>query len=334
MDPGMDGFPAHVFLSHSLSHSLPNAYAILGGWGNAWRDRREFVGAVDYAARYRLWTPTVHQLQGPLFARAVEAMLSCQRRDESPVSRLPDECLYYIFNMCRWDWFGDTPQTMQLRRRQSRRKAQQRAVRQAEALREASVQEMAPNAPASEEHDKDRSCCQQQRACVESTRRSGTDRDGGNGQESESEDEFGSDEEMADHERNSDALDEDAADDEDVDDEEDDNDDDEEDDDGDEDFVDDSDHISTGSEESDWERAHGYRADNRVLRVVLSDSEEDSDDSDEEIQLDTDALGGRGGWFRRSLNRIHVLRAMAHRTQDDHDRHGEELDDEEMEVEF
>jgi len=31
----------------------------------------------------------------------------CQRRWESPLSRLSDDCVFYILNMCRWDWMND-----------------------------------------------------------------------------------------------------------------------------------------------------------------------------------------------------------------------------------
>ena len=27
------------------------------GWGNAWRDQREFVGQLEYGAVYQLWNP-------------------------------------------------------------------------------------------------------------------------------------------------------------------------------------------------------------------------------------------------------------------------------------
>lgn len=36
------------------------------------------------------------------------------------LQRLPDECIFYILNMCRWDWFEDDAEEMsQIRRRLS-----------------------------------------------------------------------------------------------------------------------------------------------------------------------------------------------------------------------
>merc|ERR1712013_617817 len=50
-------------------------------------------------------------------------MFMCQRRWESPVSMLPDECLFYILHMCRWDWFDDTKKTILTGNSQQKRKA-------------------------------------------------------------------------------------------------------------------------------------------------------------------------------------------------------------------
>lgn len=82
------------------------------GWGNAWRDRREFVGQINYGTVYKLWNPDRHISFGCKFRKATESMLVLQRRYETPVSMLPDECIYYIMNMCRWDWFEDNPVQM------------------------------------------------------------------------------------------------------------------------------------------------------------------------------------------------------------------------------
>ena len=50
----------------------------------------------------------------------------CQRRSESPFAKLPDECVYYILNMCRWDWVNDTSDEMRRSQKQARRLARQR----------------------------------------------------------------------------------------------------------------------------------------------------------------------------------------------------------------
>jgi hypothetical protein len=99
------------------------------GWGNAWRDRREFVGQIIYGTVYKLWNPERHGYFGSNFQAATEALLMLQRRN-TVISCLPDECLFYILNMCRWDWFDDTgrglKQKYRARKRVEREKQRQR----------------------------------------------------------------------------------------------------------------------------------------------------------------------------------------------------------------
>eukprot|EP00980_Cylindrotheca_fusiformis_P004530 scaffold961_cov122-Cylindrotheca_fusiformis.AAC.38 len=90
------------------------------GWGNAWRDRREFVGRLQYGTVYKLWNPQVQPKFGSNFQNCSRTLSLCQRRWESPFSKLPDECIYYILNMCRWDWFDDDSDTMKERRRREK----------------------------------------------------------------------------------------------------------------------------------------------------------------------------------------------------------------------
>ena len=84
---------------------------------NGRRDRREFVGQLNYGVLYKLWNPERHNLFGTNFHKAAEGVLSLQRRSESPMSLLPDECVYYILNMCRWDWFDDDGRDLKRRAR-------------------------------------------------------------------------------------------------------------------------------------------------------------------------------------------------------------------------
>jgi hypothetical protein len=70
---------------------------------------------------YKLWNPEVHGRFGPNFSGAVHAMLVAQRR--YPVGKLPDECLYYIMNLCKWDWFDDASEQMKMKHRTRKRKA-------------------------------------------------------------------------------------------------------------------------------------------------------------------------------------------------------------------
>jgi len=90
------------------------------GWGNAWRDRREFVGRLAYGTVYKLWNPETQTKFGSCFQDGVRALLLCQRRWESPFSMLPDEAIFYILNMCRWDWFNDNTNTMKDRRKREK----------------------------------------------------------------------------------------------------------------------------------------------------------------------------------------------------------------------
>ena len=99
-----------VFWTHFLTFRtlLPSLVAQpIWGWGNAWRDGREFVGQVSYGAVYRLWNPTEHFSFGSRFQRLALTLFGCQRRSESPLCRLSDDILFYILNMCKWDWARD-----------------------------------------------------------------------------------------------------------------------------------------------------------------------------------------------------------------------------------
>jgi hypothetical protein len=102
-----------------LAHLSPTVFGQtpIWGWGSAWRTHREFVGQVEYGVVYQLWHPERHNRFGQHFDAATRALLLCQRRDESPFAQLPDECIFYILNMCRWDWFDDQAQDMTYWRR-------------------------------------------------------------------------------------------------------------------------------------------------------------------------------------------------------------------------
>ena len=95
------------------------------GWGNAWRDRREFVGRLEYGAVYKLWNPQMQPKFGSNFQDGARALFMCQRRWESPWSLLPDECIFYILNMCRWDWFKDNSDTMKDRKKREKVRVRQ-----------------------------------------------------------------------------------------------------------------------------------------------------------------------------------------------------------------
>jgi len=92
------------------------------GYGNAWRDRREFVGRLSYGTIYKLWNPEVQPKFGSCFQNGARTLALCQRRWESTLSVLPDEAIFYILNMCRWDWFGDNIDTLKDRKKREKQR--------------------------------------------------------------------------------------------------------------------------------------------------------------------------------------------------------------------
>ena len=101
-DEHLQALPGYAHLSGTPFS--PHAW----GWGT-WRDQRVFVGRVSYDIRYLLWNPDVHQRFHSGFRRTVVTMLMCQRREESPLSLLGDDCLFYIFNMLDSEWVPELP---------------------------------------------------------------------------------------------------------------------------------------------------------------------------------------------------------------------------------
>ena len=90
------------------------------GWGNAWRDRREFVGRLHYGTVYKLWSPRLQPKFGGNFQKGARTLFLCQRRWESPLSMLSDECIFYILNMCPWHHFDDDSDAMKHRKKQEK----------------------------------------------------------------------------------------------------------------------------------------------------------------------------------------------------------------------
>jgi len=105
------------------------------GWGNAWRDNREFVGKISYGVVYKLWNPTEHLSFGDNFRRIARILFMCQRRWESPMSSLPDDCIFYILNMCRWDWMKDSAASIRTHKKNMNRRAIVQEEARAQALR-------------------------------------------------------------------------------------------------------------------------------------------------------------------------------------------------------
>lgn len=70
----------------------------------AFRSNRIFVGRLQMGAKYALWNPEIHQRFPPAFRSLVRTLLLCSRRSECWLSRVSDEVLFWLLNMCRWDW--------------------------------------------------------------------------------------------------------------------------------------------------------------------------------------------------------------------------------------
>lgn len=102
--------------------------------GSAWRDNREFVGQIKYGACYRLWNPSSNLSFGGNFRSAARLLFMCQRRPESPFSTLPDDCLFYILNMMKWDWVNDNSQDMRREQKEMRRVRRRQMREEADAI--------------------------------------------------------------------------------------------------------------------------------------------------------------------------------------------------------
>ena len=92
-------------------------------------DQREFVGKICYGVVYDLWNPSEHLRFGDSFRKLAITMFVCRRKIECPFRNLPDECIFYILNMCRWDWADDKFDEV----REHRKTVRSRMLAQAEA---------------------------------------------------------------------------------------------------------------------------------------------------------------------------------------------------------
>jgi len=94
-----------------LAHLSNRPFGRRGMWGFPWRDNREFVGRIHYGVGYTLWNPEVHQQFPVEFRNAVKECLLCARRPESPLHSMQDDVIFYIVNMCKYDWFSVGPRS-------------------------------------------------------------------------------------------------------------------------------------------------------------------------------------------------------------------------------
>jgi hypothetical protein len=325
------------------------------GWGNAWRDHREFVGQLQYGIVYKLWNPELHHRFGGNYQDSVQSLLACQRRFESPVSMLPDECLFYILNMCRWDWFQDTPVTLKNQRRARKRTlrlvAEQARVERERLAEEAAVAAAAaapapvpPQAAVVETNA--RSCCDQLLSSAGNN--SGNNR---NNRDVDGDEEFYDAEERP---RDADA-DADIEDDEDDDDEEEaearammivaragpeangsgsdsdssegfvdnDEDDDDDDDDDDDEWIEDvadmngvQVQVQDAAADEDDESEWERQNGYRADNFNFNFRDVSSDEEEDEEEGEGNAAAERQAWFRRHFARVHILRGLAQGEQD------------------
>lgn len=96
----------HFRILPGFAHVSNKPFSPSCAWGYAWRDRREFVGRIRYAVKWKLWKPATHSIFPAGFKAMVRTMLACQQRTSSPLSRVPRDLILYIINFCAWDWQG------------------------------------------------------------------------------------------------------------------------------------------------------------------------------------------------------------------------------------
>ena len=260
------------------------------GYGNAWRDRREFVGRLEYGTVFKLWNPQVQPKFGGKFQEGARALFLCQRRWESPWSIFPDEVIFYILNMCRWDWFDDTSSTMKERRRREKTRkheAIEAAKRQEEETKVAAVATTAvasvpittttttTTTETEEEEDSKPAACT---ACCGRTD-SNSDNDGNREDDDQSMEDADEDDNEGDDNEDWQSADE-------------------------EDEDDDDDDSDAWSEEEEEVLDPYHRANTNAFEFQDIDSDQDTDDERE-------AQAERLQNWRSHFARIHVLRALA-----------------------
>lgn len=205
------------------------------------------------------------------------------------MSMLPDECIFYILNICRWDWFHDDVESMRQRRKREKVRLQEKKAAAAQtAVMQRAATAALPGKIAEDEQKMSATC----------KRRCKTDRDHGKGEDDAREtvheddvDMEGEEEDDEDDEAFEAFGSENEDDEEDDEEEEEEQEDDEEDDEDEEMWVDDS---------------HSHRANVDAFTFNDVDSgEEESDSEPEAVEYN------RSNWMRRQFARIHALRALA-----------------------
>ena len=237
---------------------------------------------------YKLWNPEVQSTKfGCNFQSAVRTLLLCQRRWESPFSLLPDEAVFYILNMCRWDWFHDNSKTMKDRRKREKLRKQLLAANQQETA--SSMHAMGCSAKGEENEDsKPRAsdAVSSRLRCNQSTCSSGDMTAGKTTGLNDSDEEDEENVVMSDVEGNeceSDASSDDTM----------------NSDDGDFELDESVDESSDDDDDDDY-----HRANRRYFSFQHPDSDDEQTDKPTSNSL-------RADWFRHQFARVHVLQALA-----------------------
>lgn len=107
----------YIAITSGCAHISPRPFDSRGFWGWAWRPRREFVGRLSYGVKFLMWKPTskITSKFPPQYKRCVLTMLASLRRPECPLNVLPNEVMFYIINMCSWNWFGGVEEMIEER---------------------------------------------------------------------------------------------------------------------------------------------------------------------------------------------------------------------------
>mmetsp|Transcript_13462 Transcript_13462/g.40075 ORF Transcript_13462/g.40075 Transcript_13462/m.40075 type:complete len:304 (+) Transcript_13462:265-1176(+) len=97
---------AYVRVLPGVAHLSPAPFSGEGPWwGSPWRNRRSFVGKIDYGCRFILWRPQVTRAFSKPFRGGCAAAFFALTMGWGG---LPTDCVLYILHLARYDWF-DTP---------------------------------------------------------------------------------------------------------------------------------------------------------------------------------------------------------------------------------
>ena len=61
-------------------------------------------GRLRMGAKFTLWNPQTHNRFPPAFREMVRTLLLCRRRQGCLLSLVDDSVIFWVLNMCRWDW--------------------------------------------------------------------------------------------------------------------------------------------------------------------------------------------------------------------------------------